>query len=93
MKYNEQCIAIYKAVLCRSHAMSATAIAVLAVMSTDSARRWKPKDMEAALGISYMSATNAIKRLKLEAYVGASGVIEPLGLFVVGEGPAGVTNT
>lgn len=85
MKYNEQCIAIYKAVLGKSHAMSATAVAVLAVMSTDPKRRWKPKDMEDALGISYMSATNAIKRLKLEAYVSNSSTIEPLGLYVVGE--------
>lgn len=85
MKYNERCIEIYKSVLSRSHAMSATAVAVLAVMSTEPAKRWKPKDMEERLGISYMSASNAIKRLKLEAFVSSTGTIEPLGLFVVGE--------
>jgi len=72
-------------VLGRSHAMSATAVAVLAVMSREPKKRWKPKDMEGALGISYMSASNAIKRLRLDGYVSNINTIEQLGLYVVGE--------
>ena len=63
----------------RSHAMSASAIAALHLAALEPLKQLYAKRVSDELGIGYQSAMNVIKRLRLDGYLDASGMLTDQG--------------
>lgn len=62
--------------------LSITSFVILCRIATDTNRRWRAKDFEDELGLTYLGALNAMKRLRKEGLIDKSGLILPYGLDV-----------
>lgn len=91
---NEEFVRRYLEVFKNTHAMSASAIAVLCVAAREPCFAIKPPMVVQQLGLSYQTALNLVQRLKVEGYLNKVGFLTNLGRKAVGLPPlpGSVTN-
>lgn len=84
---HKEFVNLYLAYLSRSHALSVSALAAMHVAAMSPSTTLRAKVVQDELGLTYQSALNLVKRLRIDGYLDNHNLLTDLGRASVGIGP------